>query len=76
MVTRKQEEICISPLAKALIPTEMPKGNMTTQRRNQKVRLHSDCGQTYDGQMELLQSFNWSANRFTGPTLPLRATAV
>ena len=33
-------------LQKPLHPQKNPKSNVTTQKRNQKLRLHNDCGPT------------------------------
>ena len=49
----KKEEIWLSAMKKPLYQQKCQKGNMTTQWRNQNVRLHSDCGPNSDGQMEL-----------------------
>ena len=35
------------------------KGKMTSQTMPKKVRLHSGCGPTKDGQLELLRPPNW-----------------
>ena len=44
---RKKEEISLSPMTKALIPTEMSKGQIDhTKNGLQTVRLHSDYGST------------------------------
>ena len=35
------------------------KGQSDNTKRHHKVLLHSDCGPTKDGQLELLQPPNW-----------------
>ena len=46
-IERKTEEIWLSPMAKALITTEISNGqNDNTKRHQKKFRLHSDCRPT------------------------------
>ena len=50
----KEKKEYISPMTKAptLHPQKNLKSNVTTQKRQQKLRLNNDCGPTEDGQLE------------------------
>ena len=45
---RKKEEICFSPMTKTPSPTENTKKKKrdNIKKRQQKLRLHNDCGPT------------------------------
>ena len=49
---KKGRDLTQSYDKKTLYHQNCQKGNMTTQRPHQKVRLHCDCGPTWDGKME------------------------
>ena len=48
----EKEEIRLSPMTKAHTPTEMSNGQNDNTNNAKKVRLHSGCGLTYDGQLK------------------------
>ena len=49
----KKEEIWLSPMTKASTPTEKSKkATWQHEKSHQKLRLHNDCGPTWDGQLE------------------------
>ena len=49
---KKKDEITLSPMTKAPKPSENKKSQEKTQRRQQKLRLHNDCGPNWNGQLE------------------------
>ena len=75
-VLRKMKRSDSVQWQKPLHPHTNPKSNLTTQKRNQKLRLQNDCG---------LRTVNWSNNNhptgvvkpvYKRSTLPLTATDV
>ena len=46
---KTKNEILHSPMTKTLVPTEI---RQPIDNKNKKLRLHKDCGPTWDSQLE------------------------
>ena len=47
----KKEEIWLSPMTKAPTPKEKPNKQRDNTHTPPNLRIHNDCGPTYDGQL-------------------------
>ena len=52
MSEKKEEEILLSPMTKAPLPTEMSNGQSENTKTQPKRSIRRDCGPTKDGQFE------------------------
>ena len=76
-VKRKKEEIWLSPIAEAVIPTEMSKGQSDNTKNATKKFDYTAIAD----RLRTVSSSNCShptvlVNQYTGPVVPLPATTV
>ena len=72
----KKEEIWLSSMTKAQMPTEMSKLQLQNKNTNQIVRLHSDCRPTYTVSWSNYSDKTGVVKQFTDQTFRLPVTKV